>query len=256
MRRQRKSSIPSVIDEESRLIPDTAEPPPVLQNIVVVDHDKMKERLNEIVRSKEGKMVNVNSQLPFNLHNRVLSNLDPSSSRSASLSTSPSHTKQNGRAPPTTSHPSNAHRPSHHHLHTHLVYSTPVHSKPPSPARHPSPTSSRPPSPSPAHPAEGEQAEDMEVFTRNPILNVRLVKGVVATDPTLGVFATRGRTRGRVNDLGEAVSPSPSAGRELEAGDANGGPMHDGSLFVRAPPPHLPEFKIQDIGSISRSWGD
>lgn len=73
------------------------------QHHVVVDQQRMKERLGVIVRSKEGcarlhmshstpthkhqphrKMVNVNASLPFNLHNKALhGRLDPSSSRSA-----------------------------------------------------------------------------------------------------------------------------------------------------------------------------
>ncbi|KAJ3508968.1 hypothetical protein NLJ89_g5468 [Agrocybe chaxingu] len=66
----------------------------------------MKERLSTIVRSKEGKMVNVTARLPFNLHNRNLSVtlLDPSSSNTASRSpsTSTSHSNLASAANPTS----------------------------------------------------------------------------------------------------------------------------------------------------------
>ncbi|KAN0091319.1 hypothetical protein V8E55_004885 [Tylopilus felleus] len=63
-------------DERTPLIPhsdDTPTPQPR-----VIDHQKLKERLCSVVRAKEGKMVNVSAQFPFNLHNQ-----DNSSSRSS-----------------------------------------------------------------------------------------------------------------------------------------------------------------------------
>lgn len=86
LRRRRRRQEPVIPDEESRLIPaEATEPTPVIPNVVVIDHQKLKDRLGTIVRSKEGKMVNVNAQIPFNLHNQAI--MDPSSSRSASIST-------------------------------------------------------------------------------------------------------------------------------------------------------------------------
>ncbi|KDQ55600.1 hypothetical protein JAAARDRAFT_37011 [Jaapia argillacea MUCL 33604] len=63
-------------DETTHLIPAAAEDStaPPQRHVVVVDHQKMKDRLGVIVRSKEGKMVNVNAQIPFNLHNKSLYN--------------------------------------------------------------------------------------------------------------------------------------------------------------------------------------
>ncbi|KAI0044274.1 hypothetical protein FA95DRAFT_1562396, partial [Auriscalpium vulgare] len=69
-------------DERTRLIPPTEDTSPA-QRHVVIDHQRMKERLTVIVRSKESKMVNLNAALPFNLHNKALhGRLDPSTSRS------------------------------------------------------------------------------------------------------------------------------------------------------------------------------
>lgn len=83
--------------------------------MIVIDHQKLKDKLGTIVRSKEGlvtlcpqitdkliisyrKMVNVNAQIPFNLHNQNL--VDPSLSRSTSLSTNRYDFPQNSRRPP------------------------------------------------------------------------------------------------------------------------------------------------------------
>ncbi|KAF9482104.1 hypothetical protein BDN70DRAFT_930365 [Pholiota conissans] len=56
------------------------------------EQQRMKERMGSIVRAKEGKMVNVNARLPFNLHNHPHPtgsiHANPSSSSSLSLSSS------------------------------------------------------------------------------------------------------------------------------------------------------------------------
>ncbi|KAJ7074051.1 hypothetical protein C8F01DRAFT_1242326 [Mycena amicta] len=73
------------IDERSHLIPSNIDSPPS-PSVEYTDHQRLQERLVTIVRAKERKMVNVTSQIPFNLHNRVLTP-HPSVSRSLSLST-------------------------------------------------------------------------------------------------------------------------------------------------------------------------
>ncbi|KAL4262036.1 hypothetical protein AB1N83_005945 [Pleurotus pulmonarius] len=74
------------IDETSRLLPPLEDiPSPQISDVVVVDHQKLRDKLTTIVRSKEGKMVNVNAALPFNLHNQVLPH-QGSYSRSRSIS--------------------------------------------------------------------------------------------------------------------------------------------------------------------------
>ncbi|KAI0319116.1 hypothetical protein OF83DRAFT_1170515 [Amylostereum chailletii] len=78
--REKHSSEP---DERSRLIPPVEDVVSPLPRHVIVDQERMKERLSVIVRAKEGKMVNLHAPLPFNLHNKALhDHLDPSSSRS------------------------------------------------------------------------------------------------------------------------------------------------------------------------------
>ncbi|KAJ7024291.1 hypothetical protein C8F04DRAFT_163689 [Mycena alexandri] len=71
-----------IVDETSHLIPSNVDPTP--PTVVFTDYQRIQERLITIVRAKERKMVNVNSQIPFNLHNRVITK--PSLSRSVSLS--------------------------------------------------------------------------------------------------------------------------------------------------------------------------
>ncbi|KIM76128.1 hypothetical protein PILCRDRAFT_655315 [Piloderma croceum F 1598] len=94
----RTRSSPVVPHERTPLIRDT-EQAPTLPLPRVVDHQKMKERLGHIVRSKEGKMVNVNAQIPFNLHNQNLGGrLGPSSSRSHSGGAN-ANSNQNSRQP-------------------------------------------------------------------------------------------------------------------------------------------------------------
>ncbi|KAJ7481156.1 hypothetical protein B0H11DRAFT_2024460 [Mycena galericulata] len=75
------------IDETTHLIPSNLDSAP--PTVVFADHhQRIQERLITIVRAKERKMVNINSQIPFNLHNRVITP-NPSLSRSVSLSTGP-----------------------------------------------------------------------------------------------------------------------------------------------------------------------
>ncbi|KAF9034107.1 hypothetical protein BJ165DRAFT_1534302 [Panaeolus papilionaceus] len=74
-------------DETSHLIPHDQEPETTGE--VYVDHQKLQERFGHIVRAKEGKMVNVASHIPFNLHNQVIP--AESSRNSGSRSTSASH---------------------------------------------------------------------------------------------------------------------------------------------------------------------
>ncbi|KAF9227167.1 hypothetical protein BS17DRAFT_450300 [Gyrodon lividus] len=68
--RQRSHETPTVPHEHTRLIPATEDTPTPQPR--VIDHQRLKDRLGTVVRSKEGKMVNVNVQFPFNLHNQEL----------------------------------------------------------------------------------------------------------------------------------------------------------------------------------------
>ncbi|KIL58970.1 hypothetical protein M378DRAFT_169949 [Amanita muscaria Koide BX008] len=72
----------SRIDENTHLIPSV--PDYDLYDATILHQRRLDERLGSIIRSKEGKMVNVSSHLPFNLHNRALPEESFSHSRSAS----------------------------------------------------------------------------------------------------------------------------------------------------------------------------
>ncbi|KAI0948903.1 hypothetical protein AcW1_008645 [Taiwanofungus camphoratus] len=268
-------------DERSHLIPPTNDVPPTRN--YVVDRQKLSERLGTIVRSKEGKMVNVNAPLPFNLHNKALHTLDPSHSHSHS---------QPRTTPPRPLTTTQNRGPSY------------------SPTRDPSPSIQTSRSTSSLHPGDASYLPpeaDPDGGTRRPILNVRLVR-------CKGGYAVGGRrirqgrsaTRGRLGRFGEARN-----GNEDANGDANGAaseapngkgkevcdsiaedqaattpesdnlatPMTDGDTSPHAPtesPNTSPEsqemfdgvldeatpqqsdfmIQIQDVGKISQSWGD
>jgi len=57
-----------------------------LYDASLLNQRRLDERLGGIIRSKEGKMVNVSSHLPFNLHNRALPEESFPNSRSGSRS--------------------------------------------------------------------------------------------------------------------------------------------------------------------------
>ncbi|KAJ7446657.1 hypothetical protein B0H11DRAFT_376443 [Mycena galericulata] len=67
--------------------------------VIAEHHKEIQERLITIVRAKERKMVNIDSQIPFNLHNRLITS-NPSLPRSVYLSTGP---RDNGSVVPPSS---------------------------------------------------------------------------------------------------------------------------------------------------------
>lgn len=233
------------------------------------------------------KMVNVNTQIPFNLHGQNLATpLDPSSSRSHSVGGA----NNNNNTNPANYSRENSRRPS------------------PSPA----PSLQMSGSSTSLHP--GDVASSLDHEPRKPLLNVRLVRGVVGPRRTSG-----SRVRGRLARTGEE-----GGGRDRDASvaDSGAGPSlperspendraqdvdDDGQeLLTPRPPGHTPqwvtiqsisvscvpefnpprpsfqnglthnrslcpfqdpsadalpssntpEFKFQDVGVISRSWGD
>lgn len=139
------------------------------------------------------KMVNVTSHLPFNLYNRTLAALDPSSSRSASTnreSQSPQTYGPPTRSGPRTASPYSAEQSS---------------SRKVSQLRSSSPRSSR--RGRSIHSVDG-QTEDGELASPRPILNVRLVR---RCGP--GTSGRRGRKRLKV---GESPHPGDKGkGRDL-----------------------------------------
>lgn len=83
------------VDESTHLIPSQEEPNVSYSDALLqlqADQRKLRERLGLIVRAKEGKMVNVGSQLPFNLHNQII----PEPEAHDSISRSPSRSDVSG----------------------------------------------------------------------------------------------------------------------------------------------------------------
>ncbi|KAI9508508.1 hypothetical protein F5148DRAFT_1195675 [Russula earlei] len=170
---------------------------------IIIDQQRMKERLGVIVRAKEGKMVNVNAPLPFNLN-------------------------------------SNHAATTNHNKHSRLSRLRTRSPQPSLDMERQSVASSASASASASH----ELDEDM----RWPTLNVRIVRGVSAL--------ARGRPINR-----DAVMHGLETGGGESAAEAEGQPVQapsdDGAGRGReaAPIPGT-TFKIQNVGSLSRSWGD
>jgi len=241
--------------ERTPLIRDTeyAPTPPLPR---VIDHQRMKERLGNIVRSKEDKMVNVNAQIPFNLHNQNLGQrLDPSSSRSARSRSGGANADYSSE---------NSRRPS------------------PSPA--PSLQISR--SSTSLHPGDVASAHfSVDHEPRKPLLNVRLVRGVgkqrasgsgargrlgrFGDDSAREVYVGDGSGSSQQevtheyehhdgqDDAEDVVTPRPpdQIPRWATLQEASVETPAD-ALAPKPPSPRAPEFKFQEAGVISRSWGD
>jgi len=187
-----RSTSPGV-NEQSQLIPPAQDHPTTMQpTSSVIDHQKLKERLGTIVRSKEGKMINVGTPLPLNLHHKALhARIDPSgstSSRSGARSLSGSSGQRlNTAGDPGAEREGSTSRASSPH--------------------HPSSDSLASLQPGDASYLPPEERDD----GKRPILNVRL-----AGD---GTGRTRkGRSRGRLGRFGE------ERGRDIRQpnGGANG----------------------------------
>ncbi|TBU48649.1 hypothetical protein BD309DRAFT_987168 [Dichomitus squalens] len=264
-------------DEHTPLFQPSDDSPPARN--YTVDHQKMKERLGHIVRSKEGKMVNVNQPLPFNLHNRPTYGRPD---RSVSTNTTPprptSSTSQNNPSPDSPSVSTFQKQPT---------------VPPYVPSRDPSPSIQTSRSTSSLHPGDASYLPpeaDPDGGFRRAILNVRLVRGPGGFTP--GGRARQGRsvTRGRLGRFGEhsgesaedvngkgkqvensrdgieVESPSPA---EEGSQNRNLGQPHQlgngGQAAGRGSPDAVPdrrapflatEFKIEDVGSLSQSWGE
>lgn len=237
---------PSVeVDERSQLlIPEEPPQPPVY----TANHERLRERLGTIVRSKEGKMINIGTPLPFNLHNKALhARIDPSGSGSS---------RSGARSPSGSS----DQRPNGNGVEPERSASRASSPQPPS---SPSLVSLQPGDPSYLPPDERDNGG-------RPILNVRL-----ASD---GSGRTRkGRSRGRLGRFGE------ERGRIIKQGNGNvhlkedegGGdqcsdaklsssvpsssespPQNEPPFNEESPPTIQKSFKIKDVGAIARSWRD
>ncbi|EMD33838.1 hypothetical protein CERSUDRAFT_117903 [Gelatoporia subvermispora B] len=266
-------------NERTHLLPPPEDIPPARSYIA--DPQKMKERMGTIVRAKEGRMVNVNAPLPFNIHNKSQHRLDGRSDRSLSTRRDPSYPgASTSRAQPGSptvpvfQHASSARMPSY------------------SRSRDPSPSIQTSHSTSSLHPGDASYLPpevDPEGGPRGPLFNVRIVRGAG------GFGIGNGKLRqGRNSYRGRLGRFSEDRGRSLsQASDASGTATKDGRRISytldddvpepdREPAPeqdalqdgnepspreddvrrepeataHVLDFKIQDVGKITESWGD
>ncbi|KAJ7681749.1 hypothetical protein B0H17DRAFT_1075561 [Mycena rosella] len=205
------------VDETTHLIPSNLDSTPT---VVFTDHQRIQERLGVIVRAKERKMVNVNSQIPFNLHNRVITP-NPSLSRSVSLTTGQ---RDHAAVVPATF---DAREPLTVQLRS-----------PPSPlgsGRNTSHSKSRSMSLSRTHPPDEAPP--------NPILNVRLVN-TGQSNPPQRVGRPRHRAYGS-----PASAEYPAFARSTSPVSVASAETRPVSSAVSAP-------KIKPLDEICLSWGD
>ncbi|RDB20039.1 hypothetical protein Hypma_013102 [Hypsizygus marmoreus] len=202
-------------NEASRLIPDSLGPT-MYSNPALIDQRKRQERLGTIVRAKERQMVNVASQIPFNLHNQVLL---PEGHHTLSRTASGSMDFFNHDA-------EDYHRER---------YSSQPYRQPYPPQPYPRYTTSTSPGPYEGHSRSGSPDRDSKPKT---ILNVRLV----------GFVDRRGRTMQRKKtDLDDGADSTPTVSNIHQV--SSGSPTPSG---VASPA----KLKLQDTGAISLSWGD
>ena len=194
-------------------------------------------------------MVNINSRLPFNLHNKTLSAIDASSSGSRSGS---SNRPSVNFSP--ISRPSRSHEQIRGYVGAPLEHvSRPAISRDSSGSREPS-------------------VHESVSSTRTPILNVRLVKNVPAG--TVGIAARRGRARRKGGestsigsgtgireesvavDIGLPSSDDTVADNTPRAKDFSLGSGETIEPMVSVSPASTVDFIIQDTGPLTVTWGD
>ncbi|KAF9463678.1 hypothetical protein BDZ94DRAFT_1258274 [Collybia nuda] len=208
--------------ENSRLIPDDLEPS-MYSNQAFIDHQNIQRRLDTIVRAKEGKMVNVNSQIPFNLHNQVI---PPENHHTISRSTSGSFDFYN---------------------HSNSDFSRPVQYQLPDPSNSYTRFSVSHSYDDVAHASwsrSGSRERGRDTKT-NPILNVRLV----------GFVDRRGRSGQRTSDsnldVGSDGTVRTSHMPSTRPGDSTGSDtLSSHALSLAA------KLKQQESNALSMSWGD
>ncbi|KAI0368377.1 hypothetical protein BV20DRAFT_473346 [Pilatotrama ljubarskyi] len=267
-------------NESTPFIQPSDEVPPV--RTYTVDHDRLKERLGTIVRSKEGKMVNVNQPLPFNLHGR---HPHARPDRSLSANTTPprasSSNAQADPAPESSAAAANRHGPR-----------LPSYS----PSREPSPSIQTSHSTSSLHPGDASYLPpeaDPDGVNRRPILNVRLIRrsGGFSTGgrPHAEHAVVRGRTGRREEEHGQentaeeegsgsmkgkgvasgmngtsdatSVAGETSHAGSSEAAASSGtgvGAQERSRITAQNQEPTMVDcdFQADDVGNIAESWGD
>ncbi|KAF8334828.1 hypothetical protein F5887DRAFT_1077772 [Amanita rubescens] len=183
---KRHDEVPDMEDERRYLIP----PPPDddMFEDALLHQRRLDEQLGGIIRSKGGKMVNVTSHLPFNLHNRALPDDSLANSRSGSRSVDLHHAQgyEDDRLRP-------------RRWSSQERYRTEPRSRPPSVYDRQRPYS-RPSSPESVY---------RDTIRREPILNLRLVGYVPPS--------TRGRSMSKNSDTAKKESPGPEISRSINS---------------------------------------
>ncbi|KAL7281374.1 hypothetical protein ACG7TL_004684 [Trametes sanguinea] len=286
IRRRSRTLNPEEPDENTPFIPPSDDAPP--PRTYTVDHERMRERLGTIVRSKEGKMVNVNQPLPFNLHGQGRSPYAHPTG-SSSTNTTPPRASSSAAQTNVTADSSAAAAPTQNPR-------LPSYS----PSRDPSPSIQTSRSTSSLHPGDASYLPpeaDPDAGIRRPILNVRLVRAG-GRRPS-GGRARQGLTfeRGRQGRSGD-VRPRDSSDEAEDANDGAKGKAKaatdgtdavpdvavdtagEASNAVAASDPvpqdiantgglgstsSIPpsgssaldlDIKVDDVGNIAESWGD
>ncbi|CDO75689.1 hypothetical protein BN946_scf184585.g2 [Trametes cinnabarina] len=269
---------PEEPDENTPFIPPSDDAPP--PRTYTIDHERMRERLGTIVRSKEGKMVNVNQPLPFNLHGHGRAPVTLPSG-SLSTNTTPPRPSSSAAHDTITADSSTA---------TVMMHTPRLPSY--SPSRDPSPSIQTSRSTSSLHPGDASYLPpdaDPDAGVRRPILNVRLVRAGGRRSsggrPRPGLTFERGR-QGRSGDVrardssdeaedwnnnGKGKTKSGINGTHVGSTVATAGADSDsvprdtfdtGALgYASGDAPNGTsaldlDIKIDDVGNIAESWGD
>jgi len=185
-----------------------------------------------IVRTKEGKMVNVASQVPFNLHNKVL----PPERFYGSVS----HSSLDQRA---RDHDYQTDYSNHGNARPRNFYISSCNDGQTDKSRSASPSSDLMAEPSPYTRC---LPRTLDHPTPTPILNVRLV------GYTDNMTKSRGRTRDRPSlstDLPNASQEITREGDEVATTPGNTETSCDGLIAAST-------FKLRDVGSITLNWND
>ncbi|EMD35254.1 hypothetical protein CERSUDRAFT_96387 [Gelatoporia subvermispora B] len=257
-------SSPDEPDEHTHLLPPTEEFQSV--RIYAVDPHELRERMGTIVRAKEGKMVNVNAQLPFNIYNNPFLAQFPHDTSRRCLSEIQNDlrdaTKSNtsSETTPTANNTSAPAYPLSRDL-------SPSHTSPSSSSLHPGDASYLPP-------------DTMTTEQPRPLFSMRIVptatglsigpskltRGRSATcrrlslsrsdDPrvdvqTDGRSSTTPRQHDLVDHFNSAMPNTSQTKDDVTPGHQSGkvGEQPQELSFVA-------DFRIQDVGKISQSWSD
>ncbi|KAF9552575.1 hypothetical protein CPC08DRAFT_714494 [Agrocybe pediades] len=232
-------------DETTHLIPIEIEPPDddYYSDTPRVDYRKLYAQFQDIIRSKEGKMVNVASPIPFNLHNQVLPKEQSySTSRSTSCSMDGYHDERyhplNAAVDPRVARRL-ARRQKEAALATSAFYRKAIYG-------------SR--SPSPSGESTSRNGRSCSRFADQPrptpLFNARLV----------GYKDTQ--TRGRTKQRGPVPSGLPSSSHTISKDEGGSQPRGTTTDDASDNAPYAPRkplastFTLTDTGPLIMSWGD